>query len=211
MWREIPSLPGYYASNDGSIGRYSDGNFEVLKSHDVSKYGHQSIGIKLNGKWKKFAVHRLVLEAFSGPCPKGLQCRHLDDNPRNNHIDNLVWGTAKENAEDKVRNKHHMHGEKHYNAVISEKEVIEIRRSWKNGSNIVELARQYGLTPCGIHDVCVGVSWKHVKEETGVTAKELRESRLLMAFNEEKTFDEWTRDPRCQISPFKLSIVTGKT
>jgi hypothetical protein len=47
-------------------------------------------------------VHRLVLEAFVGPCPIGMQCRHFPDpNPANCNLKNLQWGTPMENTEDK--------------------------------------------------------------------------------------------------------------
>src|SRR5260370_42194124 len=49
-------------------------------------------------------IPRTVLEAFVGPCSTGLECRHLDDNKRNNKPANLCWGTRKEQGEDRVRN-----------------------------------------------------------------------------------------------------------
>jgi len=39
-------------------------------------------------------VHRLVLEAFRGPCPKGCEASHLDGDPGNNRLENLVWETS---------------------------------------------------------------------------------------------------------------------
>ena len=55
---------------------------------------------------KKFTryVHHLVLEAFVGPRPPGMSGLHRDDDPANNHVDNLYWGTSSENAFDRVRN-----------------------------------------------------------------------------------------------------------
>jgi len=32
---------------------------------------------------------------------KGLQTRHLDNDPSNNHVSNLLWGTAKDQQLDK--------------------------------------------------------------------------------------------------------------
>ena len=46
-------------------------------------------------------VHRLVLEAFVGPCPEGMECRHLEGDTANNALSNLAWGTPQENAADK--------------------------------------------------------------------------------------------------------------
>jgi len=62
------------------------------------------IGLSKNGIVKTFSVHRLVLEAFIGPCPKGLQCCHGHSGSANNRLLNLSWGTQeKNNGEDKQR------------------------------------------------------------------------------------------------------------
>jgi len=53
-----------------------------------------------NGERKPFPVHRLVAEAFI-PNPENLPCVcHRDDNPLNNHVDNLFWGTQADNIRD---------------------------------------------------------------------------------------------------------------
>jgi hypothetical protein len=52
-------------------------------------------------------VHRLVLAAFVGPCPEGMEVRHLDGNPANTRLANLRYGTHSENELDKVRHGTH--------------------------------------------------------------------------------------------------------
>lgn len=54
-----------------------------------------------------YRVHRLVLEAFIGPCPLGMETLHADDDSTNNRLSNLRWGTRSENEHDSVRNGHH--------------------------------------------------------------------------------------------------------
>ena len=49
-------------------------------------------------------VHRAILEAFVG-VSEGSYALHWDDNPLNNTLENLRWGTASENAYDRERNK----------------------------------------------------------------------------------------------------------
>ena len=49
-------------------------------------------------------VHHLVLAAFVGPRPAGMEALHADDNPINNHATNLRWGTRLTNAADRRRN-----------------------------------------------------------------------------------------------------------
>lgn len=53
---------------------------------------------------KKTKVAHLVLAAFVGPRPVDLQCCHEDDNPYNNALVNLRWGTASDNMRDRLRN-----------------------------------------------------------------------------------------------------------
>lgn len=53
------------------------------------------------------SVHRLVLEAFVGPCPEGMEGCHWDDDNDNNHLSNLRWDTHQANEQDKVRNGGH--------------------------------------------------------------------------------------------------------
>lgn len=53
-------------------------------------------------------IHHLVLHAFVGPRPPGLECRHLNGNPADNRVCNLKWGTASENVLDKQ-----LHGTDH--------------------------------------------------------------------------------------------------
>lgn len=50
-----------------------------------------------------FLVHRLVLAAFVGPCPSGMEGCHNDGNPLNNSVDNLRWDTHRNNEADKRR------------------------------------------------------------------------------------------------------------
>jgi HNH endonuclease/NUMOD4 motif len=52
-------------------------------------------------------IHVLVLEAFVGPPLPGQEACHADDDPANNHLDNLSWGTKSDNAFDMIRNGRH--------------------------------------------------------------------------------------------------------
>ena len=47
-------------------------------------------------------VHSLVAKKYLPPRPsEHHQIRHLDGNKTNNSVENLSWGTAKENADDR--------------------------------------------------------------------------------------------------------------
>jgi hypothetical protein len=100
--------PGYRVGDDGSFWsrirhRRGDqvwyGDWKRLEP-TPQYWGH--IAVRVGRIGYRF-VHRLVLEAFVGPCPEGMECRHLDGDPANNRLENLRWGTHRENAADQVR------------------------------------------------------------------------------------------------------------
>lgn len=100
-WRAIPSFPLYEVSDEGRVRRGG----RMLKSSSRNGGYHEvvlSLGTRDTRKNRR--LHHLVLEAFVAPKPEGQVGRHLDDNQNNNRLDNLSWGTQKQNAEDRLRN-----------------------------------------------------------------------------------------------------------
>lgn len=71
-------------------------------------------------------IHILVLEAFIGPCPDGMEACHWDGNPGNAALSNLRWDTPANNTLDKIRHGKNR-GTKHWNARLSDHEVEQIR------------------------------------------------------------------------------------
>jgi len=101
MWKTIVQARNYQISEGGDIRKLA-GRFagHIMRTHD-NGYGYLKVKLAVDYDRVMFYVHRLVCEAFHGPPPDGAQARHLDGDPRNNHADNLKWGTAEINAEDK--------------------------------------------------------------------------------------------------------------
>lgn len=70
----------------------------------VGKSRHLMVNLRRNGVAHGKYVHRLVLEAFVGPCPIGKEARHYPDrNTSNNRISNLQWGTKPEQYQDRIK------------------------------------------------------------------------------------------------------------
>jgi hypothetical protein len=68
-------------------------------------HGYLRAVVVIEGKKRNCQIHRLVLEAFVGPCPPGHLCRHLNGVPDDNRLKNLAWGTPQENSDDAVRHR----------------------------------------------------------------------------------------------------------
>src|SRR5262245_23559473 len=93
-YRLVVQDPGYRVGTDGSVWSRIE-----YRRGDVVRYGPWK---RLNlvtghGGYKEVTmggrsrrVHRLVLEAFVGPCPPGKLCRHLDGDSGNSRLDNLA-------------------------------------------------------------------------------------------------------------------------
>lgn len=109
-YREIPDHKGYYAGTDGSIwstwtkGRRSTpgGEPRRLKGSPHVRSGHLYLTMRTDSRFK-VGIHQLILETFVGPAPHGMECRHLNGNPADNRLQNLAWGTRRENVADSIK------------------------------------------------------------------------------------------------------------
>jgi len=152
-WAICPNYPSYEVSSEGMVRRASTGH---VLAFNIKKGGHPYHRVKLSesGKARLVLVHRLVLEAFVGPCPEGCQTLHSDDDPSNNRLENLSWGTAKENH--KTINKH---GSRNGRAKLSEDDVRAIRSSSLRHH---ELARHYDVSSTTIENIRNHKLWRSI-------------------------------------------------
>lgn len=156
-WRVVPGWEMYRVSNTGRvqsrvrrIGRgrglgtaIIEGRVWKERKLYVDSRGYHIVTF---GRGVTKSVHRLVLEAFVGECPIGMECRHIDGNALNNQIDNLTWGTPTENQADQVRHGTRVKGERHPQARLTDEEVAQIRSLYQNsGWSQKEIAGEFQL------------------------------------------------------------------
>lgn len=99
-WKTIRAFPDYWISTWGRV--YSSQSDRFLYGTPL-EHGHIDVSFRANGRRYHRYMHRLVAEAFI-PNPYELPIvRHLDDDPSNNHVDNLAWGTQLDNMGDCIR------------------------------------------------------------------------------------------------------------
>lgn len=96
--RECPGHAGYFVTRNGSVYSLRRRIFHLLVQIETPK-GY--LTVSLDGQHRP--VHQLVLEAWVGSRPEGLEARHLDGVPSHNVLGNLAWGTSGENKLDQVR------------------------------------------------------------------------------------------------------------
>ena len=111
IWKDIPGYEARYAgSNFGRVKSYARYVWNgrgikpvkerFLALNKLNKEGHRGVTLCKDGTKKIYHVHRLVAQLFI-PNPENLpNVLHRDDDPTNNRVDNLYWGTQKDNMDD---------------------------------------------------------------------------------------------------------------
>lgn len=106
-WRPVVGYEGVYAVSDhGRVARVAAGQGARpgIRRQSTHPNGYRQVALSKGNRVTTKKVHRLVLEAFVGPCPDGLEGCHEDDNPSNNHLANLRWDTHQANCEERSAN-----------------------------------------------------------------------------------------------------------
>jgi hypothetical protein len=169
-YREIK--PGYRVGDDGSVwsqiypggvDKRRLGEWRRLKP-TPQRRGHLAIWL---GRDDQRFVHRLVLQAFVGPCPEGMECRHLDGNSANNRLENLAWGTCSENSADMVKHGRAGRGRRdgrpvgsghklNPGAVPAIRAALTGQRGKERAAAIARLAEEHGVTASYIRLIASG-------------------------------------------------------
>ena len=98
-WREVPGREGYIVSDQGRAAKL------MSLTPSTIKYVQFNTPAGPNGKRRKDYLHHWVLWAFRGPKPEeGAVARHLNDDPADNRLENLEWGSRGQNQHDMFRN-----------------------------------------------------------------------------------------------------------
>lgn len=172
-WKPVVGFEGRYeVSNFGrvrsvnriAISHRKEGSVErrligQLLRPGAQKPGHLTVAI---GRGNSRLVHALVLEAFVGPRPNDMEGLHRDDNPTNNRLDNLRWGTRSDNLFDAVRNGKKANGERVWSAKLTE-DAVRFIKTHASDQSMSSLARRFGVTISAVRQVMRGITWRHIQ------------------------------------------------
>lgn len=174
-WRDIPGYEGCYRVSDrGRIksltrqvshwrggGHLRSAPSKILKEYRGRYY---SVTLSVLGKTKSWFVQYLVLMAFVGPRPdQQHKALHKDDDPANNNLSNLYWGTQKQNCQDAARNGLTLRGEKVGTSKLKENDVHRLREMYATGEwTYRRLADEFGITQLTAFKAIRRKTWKHI-------------------------------------------------
>jgi hypothetical protein len=114
---------------------------------------------------KMLTASRFSFEYFKEKILDANVIMHLCDNPSCVNPEHLMQGTHKENSVDKVNKKRHVYGEKAWQHILSDQEVLEIKKAQLNyyyGQNN-DLAHFYKVNHRTISNIKNGTTWSHIQ------------------------------------------------
>lgn len=175
-YRDIPGFLGYRVGSDGSVWScLRQGNTSGLTNVWRLRKQHRSKGyfcvrLRLGRGYATRTTHRLILHAFVGPSPEGMECSHENGDSTDNRIENLKWKTHLENIRDKER-----HGTTGRGPTwkprfrtqparlrFSVAKVLEVRAKILSGATQTDLAKAYGVARSTIFRIAKRKSWTEI-------------------------------------------------
>lgn len=174
-WKPVVGFEGLYEVSDWGRVRSTnkrilchrkDGSsFERLVMGRVRKTSfaraYEYLPLSKAGKQYGRAVHRLVLESFTGVRPKGKQAAHLNGVPHDNRLVNLAWKTPTDNTQDKFKHGTFPTGEKNALATLSNEQVARIKELAESGVSQWSIGKVYGVSQQHISNILSGKRRKH--------------------------------------------------
>jgi hypothetical protein len=170
IWLPIPGYEGLYEISN--LGRLKSLARQVRRGNGYNTFperivkpsrnkgGYSQVHLSKDGKRITKDIHSLVLLAFEGPRPMGLQCRHFpDQNGANNYVINLSWDTREINEADKIINGTVVRGEKCHTAKLTEEQVQAIFHAT---GDTQEIAKRFGISRRHVNDIKSGKKWRHL-------------------------------------------------
>lgn len=178
-WSAVVGFPAYRVSSLGRLrsivrrrGARAGINGGILfgwkhRSIAGGKVSCISASLRKDEKAHERRMHHLVLEAFVGPRPDGMEGCHNDGNPENNAVGNLRWDTHAANMADQAvhgtKSNPPIHlGENHPKTKLTEEDVKAIRAAPRVRGMKTKLANIYGVAQITITRIINREVWRHV-------------------------------------------------
>jgi len=170
VWKVIDNYPDYEVSNKGRVRSWRKSgphggrrNEPKILAYNKHRGGYQMVILCRKGSQKKCTVHRLVLAAFDKSMPSEIDCCHKNGNPSDNRVENLYWGTRKENMADQLIHGTRIFGERNGSAKLTGTDALAIAKDPRTQQVI---AADYGVSRDAIQKIKSGKTWSSV---TGIT------------------------------------------
>lgn len=162
IWKDIDGYKDYQVSNMGRLKSLKF-NRETILKQGVQNCGYRNIQLYNDRVRKGLLVHRLVAIAFVPNPENKAQVNHINGIKTDNNSNNLEWCTASYNLEHAKKEKlNKCHSESHYRAMLTNDQVVEIRKMLENGLKPSVVASMFNQKVGNIYKIKNYQIWKRV-------------------------------------------------
>ena len=180
-WKPVVGWEGLYEVSD--LGRvwslertvtFKDGRTRTwnaaMRKPQVRPSGHLAVMLHRGGKrGKGYGIHQLVMAAFVGPCPAGMEVCHNNGDPTDNRLENLRYDTRAANIRDCIDQGHNVNAEK----------KVCPRGHPLTAPNLVAAALRSGKRDCyACHKARLTIAYRKAKGYELPDLKELADMKL---------------------------------
>ena len=135
---------------------------ERIRKLRLNAHGYLIVDLRRDGRRSSKNVHGLVLTAFVGPSPEGLECCHGDRNKTNNCLLNLRWDTKSNNQADRILHGTSNRGERNGVSKLTAEKVKAIRARCARGETQPSIAADFGISRVTVSHIHLRKTWAHV-------------------------------------------------
>lgn len=148
IWLPVVGFAGLYeVSNLGRVRSLRRHQPKLLRPGRMTA-GHLSVSL---GRGRSRTVHSLVIEAFVGPRPPGMEVRHSNGVPSDNRLANLAYGTRADNSRDKK-----WHSPPTGPRKLSGEQASAVKARLQQGAPRRDLRREFGLSAATLSAIARG-------------------------------------------------------
>lgn len=167
VWRSVVGFEKLYVvSSHGRVaalhGAHGEPAFHILKPGTITSRGTLNCVLTKNGARFNRRMHRLVLDAFVGPCPAGFMGLHKNDIGSDNRCENLYWGTHADNMRDRAVNRRTARGVRTASSKLTDERVRALREEHAAGVSAGQLAKRVKLSKSAVCRLINRQTWGHV-------------------------------------------------
>lgn len=163
--RGIPGFSAYAVRKDGTVWRVAPAAtrgqvpYQVPGGDDGCGYMRVKI-YDDTGRKRTVRVHFLVLTAWVGPRPEGMQACHRNGKRSDNRLANLRWDTPAGNASDTAKHGS-LAGERNGRARLTAAQVKAARAVYTGAyGDVAALARKYRVSHSAMLSAVKGEHWR---------------------------------------------------
>ncbi len=125
-------------------------------------YKNKAFYGRMRHQGRNFYAHRVSYELNTGHVEKGALVLHKCNNPSCVNPKHLYKGTQIDNMKDRSKTNQHTRGNNHPMAILTENDVVEIRKLLRRGTTHRNISKQFGVERMTITHISVGDTWRHV-------------------------------------------------